>query len=419
MILHNLKTVSGSIAKTNILRTQADTFDKKMFQYAYNPDYTYGLKYNYISWEGVRQPHQMDFILLDKLRTREITGNAAREAVHAHCQEYGDLVKLICNKDLDCGVTATTLNNVFGKGFIPIFMVQLAIEVPIEKISLPMIGQLKYNGVRVVAHISRDNVRFITRNGKTFEFPKLKELLSQGYKCYDKEVILDGELTYDDSKDTNHTGISGVVNSAIRGTPIKDIRNNIVFNVFDFLEASDFFSQVCKDKYSLRFTRLENFITCLWGEMDIEDTKHIQVAKSWIFNSHDDIQDKFNEVLLEGYEGLICKSHNHLYTYRRTDDWIKLKDTKSADMHCIAANAGDGTSKYADQIGSLTCIGVVEGRNVKVNVGSGLSDTDREKPSTDFVGHIVEIHYNDVIRDKKTGDWSLFLPRFITVRGDL
>lgn len=415
MILKELRKTSSKIEKEEILK-KADSFDKRMFTYAYDPNLVYNLKFNYVHWDGIRQPSQLDFILLDRILRKELWGNGAREAIQAHCNEHGDLVKLICNKDLDCGVTGTTLNKVFGKGFIPLFEVQLAVEVPLEKLTLPLIGQIKYNGVRVIAYIRKGDVTFRTRNGKHFEFPKLADLLSQGYKCSDRDMILDGELCYLDSKGHDHTGISGIVNSAIKGNPIKDIRGDIVFNVFDCLEAHHFFNQICVDNYANRFTRLENYVTCLWGTMDREATKHIQVAKSFLFNSYEDIQNKYDELLEEGYEGLILKSHSHLYTYKRSADWVKMKAIKTADIKVV--DIQDGTGKYINAIGALVCEGEVEGRPIKVKVGSGLSDAQRFYDPNEFLGSTIEVKYNTVIRDKDTNEWSLFLPRFVTIRGD-
>lgn len=416
MILKELRAVRGKLDKERIL-AKADTFDKKMFYMAYNPDLTYGVTYNYIHWEGVRPFNQWDEVLLNKLARRDLVGNGAREEIQKHCNEHGDLVKLICNKDLDCGVTGTTLNKVFGKGFVPLFEVQLAQEVPLDKITFPMVGQIKYNGVRVIAHIRKGDVTYRTRNGKTFEFPKLTEALLHGYKCYDREVILDGELAFGDSRKTNHAAIAGIVNSAIRGTPIADISNTIVYTVFDFMEASDFFNQECRDKYEVRYSKLENFLTMLSAYVPKETWEKLAIAHSFGLNSFAEAQAKFNEVVQEGYEGLILKSWGHLYTFKRNDTWIKLKETKSCDLTVVGFQ--DGKDKFEGGIGALVCSGEVEGRLVNVEVGVFIGDENqRFKDRGEYSGKTVEVLYNSVIRDSKTGDWSLFLPRFSHIRGD-
>ena len=52
-----------------------------------------------------------------------------------------------------------------------------------------------------------------------------------------------------------------------------------------------------------------------------------------------------------------------------------------------------------------------------MNVGSGLTDADREQDHKKFLGKIIEVVYNEKIK-AKDGTFSLFLPRFVTVRED-
>lgn len=406
LLLHKLKQTNSRIEKEALLRT-ADTFDKKVFHYAYNQNQTYGVKFSHINWNNVRQAEQTTFILLDKLAARELTGNLAREEIDKHVEQHGELIKLICNQDLDCGVTATTLNKVFGKGFVPQFKVQLAVEVPIEKCPLPCLGQLKYNGVRVVALVNNQGVKFKTRNGKEFEYPLLAEKLHKARQYSSGDFVFDGELSFGDSRGTNHTKVSGIVNSAIHGSPI---RQTLHYNIFDCLPMEVFLDQKETLPYNNRFADAEIIITQL-------DDDLVRLAETYDFYSHEDIDYKFADMLEKGYEGLILKSWRHTYKYKRSKDWIKLKAIKTADIHCTGYI--EGTGKYEGQIGSLVCSGTVEGKYVEVDVGTGLTDADRAADPMDYEGHYIEIKYNEVIRNKEDTGWTLFLPRFINLRMDI
>ncbi len=56
---------------------------------------------------------------------------------------------------------------------------------------------------------------------------------------------------------------------------------------------------------------------------------------------------------------------------------------------------------------------------VKVNVGSGFTDEQRDKYTREnTVGKIVAVKYNARIQDKKTLQHSLFLPVFLELRED-
>jgi DNA ligase-1 len=407
MILPNLRANSSRIVKEQIL-DHASELDKLMFQYAYHPINTYGVKFDNIDYSTVQNPTKEMFDILDELADRTLTGNEARETVEAFAFEDGDLIKLICNRDLDCGVTATTLNKVFGKGFIKQFKVQLAKEVTLDKVKFPCIAQIKYDGVRVIAIIKshKNKVIFKTRNGKVFEYPALEKALLS-CKLPDLDIILDGELTLGTSSASNHTNVSGAVTSSMRGNPIPGA--NFVFNVFDFMSIGDFYSQTNDNIYGTRFAAAKTIVDNIQSDL-------VRIAETHNIATADEANKMFNEVYKQGYEGLILKHWHHLYTFKRSADWVKMKAIKDCDLKCV--DIKEGTGKYQHQIGSLICEGMVEGKFVIVDVGSGLTDMQRETAWDCFVGETIEIKYNELIKDSITGDWSLFLPRFVTIRMD-
>lgn len=410
IILHALRTTGSTLAKEDLLRHASEN-DKKIFKLAYDPDKMFYQKFSEIEWATVSEPDDSMFILLEMLTRRRITGAQARSMVQDHAETYGDLIKLICNKDLDVGVSATTLNKVFGRGFVPKFLVQLAKEEDIKNVSLPITGQIKYNGTRVIAIVEPgDSVLFKTRNGHSFKFPSLEKVILDTilyptvseYGC-----IYDGELCFGDSQGENHARVSGIVNSAIKGTPIPD-HLGLVFNTFDFMSKPEFDAAECHKTYRERYTNLHNSFL---------PSKFMKVAETLEFTTTEQIQAKFSEVLANRYEGLILKSWDHKYTFKRSKDWIKLKAIKDATLEVLNIIPGEG--KYEGMIGALQCDGTVEGKHVIVNVGSGLNDADRSMDPSHFVGAKIDVKYNEVIANKNDNTFSLFLPRFITVRGDL
>lgn len=406
LILHNLKSMGSNLMKEEILRN-ASELDRKVFSYAYDPYKMYYQKFKTedVDWDSVREPEDSMFKLLDALSSRAMTGAAARSAVVEYSDEHGDLIKLICNKDLSCGVSIVTLNKVFGRSFIPKFTVQLAEAEDIKNVRVPIAGQIKYNGTRVVARWDGSMVVFKTRNGHSFEFPELHETL-RGTAF--RHGVWDGELCFGDSQGRNHAEISGIVNSAIKGTPIRGGRG-IVYNVFDFMSLEHFDANECPKTYRERYHDLQySFLP----------SSTMKVAETFEFATLDEIQAKFNEVLEMRYEGLILKQWDHLYKFRRSKDWIKLKAEKTVTLSCLNIIPGEG--KYVGMIGALQCEGMAEGKHVIVDVGTGLSDEDRARDPVEYVGKKIDIVYNEVIANKRDINYmSLFLPRFICVRGDL
>lgn len=281
--------------------------------------------------------------------------------------------------------------------------VQLAGKVQLDRIKLPCIGQLKYNGTRCVAFCNDGRVIFKTRNNKEFTYPKLANALKDTFGRF----VLDGELCFGDSKGTDHTGVSGIVNSSIHGNPIAD-SHKLNYNLFDLIQGDQFEKKLCLTPYKERYHDL-NYLFNNRGPF-------IQVTKTWEFESHKQIQETYEDLLLQGYEGLILKYWNDLYEWKRSKRWIKMKAEDTADITCVDIKSGK--NKYTGMIGSLDCEGIVEGKQVFVNVGSGLTDYHRSLSDSAFIGKTIEVKYNTIIQDKTTGNWSLFLPIFKGVRID-
>ena len=400
--IKTLKDARGTTSKLDILKG-ANARDRQIFKYAYDKNLTFGVTFDSINWDNIKDDESDLLIqILDNLASRAISGNLAREVVNNHANVYGDLIKLICNKDLDCGVSYGLLELAFGKDLIGKFTVQLAKEVPIEKLKYPLLAQIKYDGVRVVAIVKNGEVLFRTRNGKSFKCPIIAEQI-KGLK--DENYILDGEFVVSAGLSIGRTSISGLVNSAIHGGVLSGA--SISYAIFDYMSLEDFENCKCNRPYNERYANIPLLLGC----------PNLIIAETKIVKSAEEANKYYTEVLSCGYEGLILKSEHHKYTFKRTADWVKVKATRSVELLCSGIE--EGTGKYEGMIGALCCYGLIDGKNIGVNVGSGLTDSDRAMHEDAYLGKKIEVKYNDVIKDSKTGQWSLFLPRFVAVRGDL
>lgn len=393
--------------KKLIIQSKGNTPEaRKVFRYAYEPLRTYGVKFDYVQ-SNIGTIDEAGYAILNNLSSRTLSGNKAREVVESYAKEHGSLIKLICNKDLACGVSITILNLVYGSNFIAKFAIQLSKEAELDKLTFPLWAQLKYNGARVLAIIEDGTVTLKSRGGHTFYYEKLvTQILALNIT---ENCVLDGELTFGDSKNEDHTRVSGLINSSIKtDVPISN-SFNLQFNVFDYLPLDEFNSQVCKTSYTQRFIIVTNLIA---GHSD----GMIRVALNYVVKNIEELQELYSDLLKDGYEGLILKGPNHTYTYKKNKVWLKMKATETADLLCTGTT--DGKDKYDGMIGALICEGIVENKFVTVNVGSGLDDNDRDKDPNVFVGKVIEVKYNKVIRDKNTGKYSLFLPRYVVIRND-
>lgn len=381
------------------------------FVAAYNPYFMYGVKFKDYDMDNLGEPNTMMFSVLERLAAKELVGNKAKEAVERHAEVFGDLIKLVCNKDLRCGVTATTFNKVH-RGSIPEFNVQLAKEVPLTNLKYPLLAQIKYDGVRLVIINNDGKVTFWTRNGKQVTLRKLQAALEAAPNI---NYMLDGEIVYAEGKQDGRTSISGAINSAMHGGIVDE--QNMVVHIFDAMSRNDWEAAYCQHAYTYRFDRVHSLL----HHWQIDS---LRPAVTHEICSPEEAQLFYDVILEQGYEGLILKRADHKYTFKRSKDWVKVKEVKTADLKCIGWLEGDG--KYEGKIGALTLEGEVEGQFIIVNVGSGLTDADRgltvwnegEWQMSYYMDKTIEVKYNSLIQDSKTEEWSLFLPRYVCVRID-
>ena len=404
MIIHDLLTTTSPKVKETLLRANDTDATRSMLIWAYNKDYMFGVKFSEdeINMSALQPLHPSAKWLLHKLRVRKLTGTAARDAVEAHAEEHGDLIKLICNKDLKCGITATTINKAFP-GLIPVFKLQLAKEVPLEALTYPLCAELKYDGVRLAMLFDGTSTVFKTRNGKVIHLPGSSRLVTDKLTTpvmLDMEVTLAGGTTLDRAK------VSGIINSARAGTRVDE--SVLCFNVFDCMDLEDFQSGNCPVTYGARRVHAANILRILSNY----DTFGLSAMR--VVHSAKEAQELFERHLLDLQEGLILKDFSHKYTFKRSKDWVKVKATLTADLTCIAVEEGQG--KYLGMIGALVCEGIIDNKKIKVRVGTGLSDADRFRAPAGYIGQLIEVKYNAI---STVGDnHSLFLPRFVAVRTD-
>ena len=79
----------------------------------------------------------------------------------------------------------------------------------------------------------------------------------------------------------------------------------------------------------------------------------------------------------------------------------------------------EGTGRNQGRVGAIICEGVDNGRDIRVNVGSGLTDSNRDEywdARNDLVGRVVEVQA-DAVTQNQDGTYSLRFPRFVRFRG--
>jgi DNA ligase-1 len=119
----------------------------------------------------------------------------------------------------------------------------------------------------------------------------------------------------------------------------------------------------------------------------------------------------------EGFEGFMNKDPEAKYEWKRSASWLKQKPFIEVSLSITAVE--EGTGRNVGKLGALVCEGEDDGKLIKVNVGSGFSDSDRDSfyQSRDtLLNQVVEVRA-DAVTQNQDGTYSLRFPRFLRFRG--
>jgi DNA ligase-1 len=126
-------------------------------------------------------------------------------------------------------------------------------------------------------------------------------------------------------------------------------------------------------------------------------------------------KDYNKKAVADGFEGIMIKDPDAKYVCKRHVSWLKQKPFIEVSLTVIETE--EGTGRNVGKMGALVCEGVEDGKAIKVNVGSGFSDKDRDEFWECRVdGQVVEVRA-DAITQNQDGSYSLRFPRFMRFRG--
>jgi DNA ligase-1 len=131
-----------------------------------------------------------------------------------------------------------------------------------------------------------------------------------------------------------------------------------------------------------------------------------------------DIMRRFAEASVkQGYEGIMIKNLDAPYLCKRSDSWMKWKPTITVDLTIVGFE--EGTGRNEGRLGAIIYEGVDNERNIRVNVGTGYSDSDRDEfwaARHRLLGVIGEVEA-DAVTQNQDGTYSLRFPRHKRFRG--
>lgn len=426
-IIQQLEADNSRLAKELILENAAKEGLEEFFaglRMALDNLYTFGVKQvpnkEEAGGQGLSWGNFLE--LADSLYRRKLTGHAARDAIKlamdvATQDQWNYFFSRILRKDLRCGVSEKTVNKVLKKfkniPLVPVFECMLSHDSANHesKLTGKKIVERKLDGVRcltVIDHESRTVTQY-TRNGKVLEnFKHITDYLEQFIDEFGRSYVLDGEIM--------STSFQDLMKQVHRKDNVDAA--DAVLNLFDIVPLVEFkqgksvMGQRRRSQFLKNFENIFNdssFITIVpQKEFDLD-----------VFTDEIEFREYMKEMVEAGYEGIMIKEVDAPYECKRTASWLKMKPF--IEVSLAVTTIEEGTGRNQGRLGALICEGTDDDKFIRVNVGSGFTDSQRTElweAKDSLIGQIVEVRADAMTKSQDSeSEWSLRFPRFLRFRG--
>lgn len=447
LALDEIASYGSTLTKQQLLKRHAANIPgfKEVLRYIYDPYFTTGLKQakldsvscdvNLLDGVGRQQAE----IVMEYLKHHN-TGTLA-DCIVAAAFVYQEedptwqwAATGLVTKDLQIGVSVTTLNNVFGRAFIPKIGIMRGMLCP-EDYTGWTIATEKIDGNRRLIFTHPDGVRAFTRSGKPdFGLVEILEEAKQlpvGY-VFDCECVAIGDFAdnialrqasasiLNRGSKSQKTGVKALCFDII---PIEEYNRKRSFSNAVARKAAlakIFGDTESVDKLLHEFPSwavpLEQYISA-FKSVSLEHITSLPIIG--FPRSYTEAKEMAKPIWETGGEGLMLVDYRSAYEVnpnpRKT--LLKIKATLEYELKCIGVY--EGTGKYAGMLGGVYVAYHHGGSVYRVGVGSGFTDAERYdywQHNDKIVGHVVEIDsFGESVNAE--GSYSLNCPIFKRVKG--
>ena len=335
-----------------------------------------------------------------------------RERCDESCEHFQSIKNNTSSYEVTCVYKTDTALPQFkpSKAYAESTMADYMGSDPLAVVSNPWL-QPKYDGARVLLHITTDGVRVTSR--RVDRYGLYSELTGNFHGLFGyipaetlakfNGTVLDGELIYPVQGDA--TGTLGSTMQFMGSSPDKawDIIEkfgppNLYMFDMPFLKGND----IRKQAYSLRWTSLMNIMEIFSSYVDKMSYVTTYHTEKWTVEKRRDLLQRY---LDNKHEGLVCKNPKMGYDDRYF--MLKAKESVTTDVQVIDYELGAEGSKYADQIGAFV-VGVIDEATMQLReigkVPPG-DDATRKKYSDLLIGneHIID---EDIIIELKAQNFT-------------
>lgn len=434
-LLQEIASDNSKLHKIAVINREALAGNDEFFaglRYALDNIDTFGVKKVPIRTDeecgsGSGLPFHAFKVLADALIKRELTGHAALAEIDnamrcATTNEWNNWYRLILTKDLKSGFSETTLNKAV-KDVNPLYIVPTT---PYMRCTLPaksnmenwkwedgIYSQTKADGMFSNVNINKEGYLWITSRGGTLFPTDCLEIEDQLCTALKPDTQTHGELTIHINGIMQPREIgNGILNSLSSGGSLEP-NHKVVFDCWDQIPLS---AAVPKGKYEVpykeRFNDLKSQVTSA-------NQDGVRLTETRIVYSLEESRIHYKEHRARKLEGTINKSGEAFWKDGTSKDQVKQKEEIDVELRIKGFNPGKG--KNAALFGSIQCFS--ECGLLETNV-SGMSDDKRKEihaNMANLIDTIITVRSNTLMapsKGKKSGLWSMFLPRLIEERPD-
>lgn len=452
-ILWDIRSTSSTLEKEAILRANKDVEDfQALLKWLFNPYSVTGIgkkkldKATYYGASITTATEMLDYLDVNNTGTDYDvhTAKCFIAIQEAESPYAGWLAEAMMLKDIQIGVSVTTLKNVFGSDFIPTVGIMRGMHAPANFKGLYFATE-KIDGNRRLIFNKPNGPEVYTRSGRRdkglVEIEEQARLLPMNYML-DTECIAVGD--YVDSIELRQASAS-ILNS--RGK-----RKGVRALAFDMLPIEEYNKGYSKgptlsrktllaktlgdaaflDKMleeSLRITKtdaLHKAVLGIWDASPLQPNSDLHLITALpllgLVTNMAEAEALANPIWETGGEGIMLAEWRSPYEVNPNPrpTLLKIKATKELVVRCTGVY--EGINKYTGMLGGINI--VFAGSDGKVhfaNTGSGFNDYQRMlywNENHRIIGKDVEIEHFGESRNKQ-GELSLNCPIFKRIKGQV
>ena len=318
----------------------------------------------------------------------------------------------VVTKDLPLGCDVKILNSVW-KGLIPIFSVGLC-DVYYKNLKLvdgteDFILDSKTDGCRCVAIKENGNVRLVSRQGKSwFGMVEIENALKES--PYDN-IVFDSEITILNPQNYPSKDVYKMTTKIV--STKDEEKHGLQLNCFDYMTLDEWNKQESKYPCIERKSQLEEIIK------NINSPYLVYVENLYVGHDVNKIEEFMSGIVREkDMEGLVLKFCLSKYEWKRSKNWLKIKQMDELDAYIVGYT--EGKNQLSNMLGTFVCeIDHPTFGKLHFDCGSGYSLDERKRfweEKDNLIGRVISVQYFEQTINEDTQVKSLRFPVFLELK---